>query len=88
MRLKFKEDKKRSVILVTKDVNLRMKAKAIGLPAEGSSSTDRISNVEGFTGKEIIENFNDDILVKLYQPPFEVPLSEVKNFLKGEISRE
>lgn len=80
-----KEDKKRSVILVTKDVNLRMKAKAIGLPAE-DYSTDRISNVEElYSGKEIIENFNDDILVKLYQPPFEVPLSEVKNFLKGEV---
>ena len=60
-----KKDKKRSVILVTKDVNLRMKAKAIGLPAE-DYSTDRISNVEElYSGKEIIEDFNDEILVKL-----------------------
>ena len=80
-----KEDKKRSVILVTKDVNLRMKAKAIGLPAE-DYSTDRISNVEElYSGKEIIEDFNDEILVKLYQPPYEVPLSEVKKLLKGEV---
>jgi len=80
-----KEDKKRSVILVTKDVNLRMKAKAIGLPAE-DYSTDRISNVEElYSGREIIEDFNDEILVKLYQPPYEVPLSEVKKLLKGEV---
>jgi len=80
-----KEDKKRSVILVTKDVNLRMKAKAIGLPAE-DYSTDRISNVEElYSGKEIIEDFNDEILVKLYQPPYEVPLSEVIKLLKGEV---
>lgn len=80
-----KEDKKRSVILVTKDVNLRMKAKAIGLPAE-DYSTDRISNVEElYSGKEIIEDFSDEILVKLYQPPYEVPLSEVKKLLKGEV---
>ena len=80
-----KEDRKRSVILVTKDVNLRMKAKAIGLPAE-DYSTDRISNVEElYSGKEIIEDFNDEILVKLYQPPYEVPLSEVKRLLKGEV---
>jgi PhoH-like ATPase len=80
-----KEDKKRSVILVTKDVNLRMKAKAIGLPAE-DYSTDRIRNVEElYSGKEIIEDFNDEILLKLYQPPYEVPLPEVKNFLKGEV---
>ena len=80
-----KTDKKRSVILVTKDVNLRMKAKAIGIPAE-DYSTDRISNVEElYSGKEIIEDFNDEVLVKLYQPPFEVPLPDVKKYLKGEI---
>ncbi|MDQ3021438.1 MAG: PhoH family protein [Bacteroidota bacterium] len=80
-----KSDKKTSVILVTKDVNLRMKAKAMGLPAE-DYTTDRISNIEElYSGKEIIENFSDDILVKLYQPPFEVPLIEVLNKLKGEV---
>ena len=80
-----KADKKLSVVLVTKDVNLRMKAKAMGLPAE-DYTTDRISNVEElYSGKEIIENFNDDTLVKLYQPPFEVPLTEVTKKLKGEV---
>ncbi|MBP9192872.1 MAG: PhoH family protein [Ignavibacteria bacterium] len=80
-----KADEKRSVILVTKDVNLRMKAKAMGLPAE-DYTTDRINNVEElYSGKEIIENFDDEILQKLYLPPFEVPLSEVKKELRGEI---
>lgn len=80
-----KTDEKRSVILVTKDVNLRMKAKAMGLPAE-DYTTDRINNVEElYSGKEIIENFDDEILQKLYLPPFEVTLDEVKKELKGEI---
>ncbi len=80
-----KSDKKRSIILVTKDVNLRMKAKALGIPAE-DYTTDRISNVEElYSGKEIIENFSDDILVKLYQPPYEVPLKDVVKKIKGEI---
>lgn len=80
-----KSDKKRSIILVTKDVNLRMKAKALGIPAE-DYTTDRISNVEElYSGKEIIENFSDDILVKLYQPPYEVPLQDVVKKIKGEI---
>lgn len=80
-----KADKKRSVILVTKDVNLRMKAKALGLPAE-DYTTDMVSSVEElYSGKEIIENFSDDVLVKLYQPPFEVPLKEVVKKLKGEV---
>lgn len=78
-------DGKRSVILVTKDVNLRMKAKALGLPAE-DYTTDRISNVEElYSGKEIIENFSDDILVRLYQPPYEIPLKDAAKKLKGEI---
>jgi PhoH-like ATPase len=80
-----KADKKQSVILVTKDVNLRMKAKAMGLPAE-DYTTDRISNVEElYSGKEIIENFSDEILVKLYQPPFEIPMNGVAKKLKGEV---
>lgn len=80
-----KADPKRLVILVTKDVNLRMKAKAIGLPAE-DYTTDRISNVEElYSGKEIIDDFSDEILVKLYQPPYEIPMSEAKKMLKGEI---
>lgn len=80
-----KADKKRSVILVTKDVNLRMKAKALGLPAE-DYTTDMVSSVEElYSGKEIIENFSDDVLVKLYQPPFEVPLKDVVKKLKGEV---
>ena len=80
-----KTDEKRLVILVTKDVNLRMKTKAMGLPAE-DYTTDRINNVEElYSGKEIIENFDDEILQKLYLPPFEVTLDEVKKELKGEI---
>lgn len=80
-----KKEKNRTVILVTKDVNLRMKAKAIGVPAE-DYTTDRISNVEElYSGKETIENFDDSILVKLYQPPYEVPFKDVQKKLKGEV---
>ncbi len=80
-----KSDRKRSVILVTKDVNLRMKAKSLGLPAE-DYTTDMVSSVEElYSGKEIIEDFSDDILVKLYQPPYEVSLKDVVKKLKGEV---
>ena len=80
-----KSDPNRPVTLVTKDVNLRMKAKAMLLPAE-DYTTDRISNVEElYSGKEILDNFSDEILLKLYQPPFEVPIKDVAKKLKGEI---
>ena len=80
-----RSDKKRSVILVSKDVNLRMKAKALGLPAE-DYTTDRINSVEElYSGKETIDDFDDGILQRLYAPPFEVPLREFGKKLKGEV---
>jgi PhoH-like ATPase len=81
----YRADKKRSVILVSKDVNLRMKAKALGLPAE-DYTTDRIGSIEElYSGKETIDDFDDEILQKLYSPPFEVPLKDFDNKLKGEV---
>ncbi|MEG8947825.1 PhoH family protein [Rosettibacter firmus] len=81
--LKNSKDKTK-VVLVSKDVNLRMKAKAIGIPAE-DYSTDRIPNIEElYSGKEIIENFDDDILQKLYQPPYEVPSKQILKKIKVE----
>jgi len=74
-----------AVILVTKDVNLRMKAKALGIPAE-DYTTDRITNIEDlYSGKEIVEDFNDDILIKFFQPPFDVNAKEIVKKLKREI---
>jgi PhoH-like ATPase len=62
------------VTLVSKDVNLRMKAKAVGILAE-DYTTDKIINVEElYSGKETVENFNHDLIEKLYQPPFEIPI--------------
>ncbi|MBV6477410.1 MAG: hypothetical protein HGGPFJEG_00149 [Ignavibacteria bacterium] len=80
-----KKDYKRTVILVTKDVNLRMKAKALGIHAE-DYSTDRINNLEElYSGKETIENFDDNLLLKFYQPPYEIPFTEVSRKLKSEV---
>ena len=74
-----------SVILVSKDVNLRMKAKAIGILAE-DYTTDRVANLEEmYSGKEIIENFDDDLLEKIFQPPFEVPSGKVLKKDKGKV---
>jgi PhoH-like ATPase len=76
---------KESVILVTKDVNLRMKAKALGIPAE-DYTTDQVVNVEElYSGKDIVENFDDDLLQKLYQAPFEIPATKVARKLKAEL---
>ena len=48
----------------------------MGIPAE-DYTTDRISDLEElYSGKEIIEDFDDDILQSLYSPPFEIPLKK------------
>lgn len=73
-----------SIILVSKDVNLRMKAKALGIPAE-DYTTDRISSIEElYSGKQIIENFDDDKIIELFQPPFEVPAEPLLDIINGE----
>lgn len=73
------------VILVTKDVNLRMKAKAVGVQAE-DYTTDKIVSVEEmYSGKETIENFNHDLIEKLYQPPFEIPIKSTLKKSKTEV---
>ena len=62
-----------------------MKAKALGILSE-DYTTDRIGSVEElYSGKEIIENFNDELIIKFFQIPFEVPAVEILPKLKGEI---
>ena len=79
---KLKE--KSQVILVTKDVNLRMKAKALGIPAE-DYTTDRVKSIEElYSGKGIVENVDDDLLVKLFQPPYQVSAKPFLKKLNGE----
>jgi len=72
------------VVLVTKDVNLRMKAKALGIPAQ-DYTTDRVSSMEElYSGKQVLEDFDDDVIVNLYQPPFEVPANPLLDRINGD----
>jgi len=64
------------VIMVTKDVNLRLKAKSLNLLAE-DFQTGKIQNVEElYTGKLLIEDLPSEVIVKLYDEGFIEP-SEV-----------
>jgi PhoH-like ATPase len=55
------------VIVVTKDINLRLKAKALNMPAE-DFQTGKIQNVEGlYTGKTLIEGLSKSIIDKIYE---------------------
>ncbi len=70
----------RTVVLVTKDINLRMKAKALHLMAEDyltdKITEERVENIK----KEVIllEKISDEIIQKLYYQQGGVPVSELK----------
>lgn len=66
--LKLQEETKdKKVILVSKDINLRMKAKSLGLPAE-DYNTGKVKNVSSlYTGKTIYERANPDKINELYE---------------------
>jgi PhoH-like ATPase len=72
-----KENPSLQVILVTKDVNLRIKAKSIGLVAQDYKS-DQITDISTlYTGKRLVENIPGTVLKTLYEPPFELEPSEL-----------
>ncbi|MGD8778784.1 MAG: PhoH family protein [Ignavibacteria bacterium] len=76
---------KNRVILVTKDVNLRMKAKSLGLQAQ-DYTTDKIQSVEHlYTGRAFEEDFDDEILQMFFSPPYEVPFEEIKDHFVNDL---
>ena len=66
----------RAVVLVSKDVNLRMKAKAVGLIAEDYTS-DHVKDItELYKGYRIVEDVSDKLIDCIYKEPFEVDKNE------------
>lgn len=65
-----KENPERSVILVTKDVNLRLKAKSLNIAAQ-DFETGKIKDIETlYSGKSTIENVDSAIIDKIYQQKY------------------
>lgn len=66
----------RQVILVSKDVNLRMKAKSLGLAAE-DFTTGKVRHVDRlYSGTACWEGLPGDVIARLHADPHSVPLSE------------
>lgn len=62
-----KEEKDRKVILVSKDINLRLKAKSLGLQAE-DYTTGKVQDLSSlYTGKTVLESVDPDVIDLLYQ---------------------
>jgi PhoH-like ATPase len=65
------KEKSRKVILVSKDINLRLKAKSLNIQAE-DYETGKIKNITELenTGKYVLEDVNPDSINKLYEQGF------------------
>ncbi len=66
------------VILVSKDINLRMKAKSLGIDAEDYES-DKVQNLDQVNDViPTLEGFPGELIQRLYDDPMGVPEDEVK----------
>lgn len=75
--LKLK-NKRRKVVLVTKDINLRVKAKSLGILAE-DYTTDKVQNIENLhKGIDTIENITPNLINRLYQEFEGIPIEEFR----------
>jgi PhoH-like ATPase len=72
-----KNKKGRQVKLVSKDINLRMKAKSLGIVAE-DYRRDQIRDIDFTVERNIsvVENVNDELIAKIYENPQGILASE------------
>jgi PhoH-like ATPase len=77
----------KQVILVTKDANLRMKAKSVGLMAE-DYTTDHIKDPSNlYKGYRTVEELSEEFISSMYAAPFEIS-SEKLNVASDLIPNE
>ncbi len=68
----------KSVILITKDMNLRMKAKSIGILSQDYES-DKISSIADiYKNVSVIENIDNEIISQLYETSESIPFEDFK----------
>ncbi len=66
------------VVLITKDINLRMKAKSLGLKAEDYEN-DKVANIDDLYRDIItLDNVNGELISTLYNNPEGVPVDKFK----------
>jgi PhoH-like ATPase len=68
----------RAVVFISKDINLRMKAKSIGIMAQDYEN-DKVQDIgEIYKNISTIENLDDKLIMKLYENPEGIPLEDFK----------
>ncbi|MBN2862774.1 MAG: PhoH family protein, partial [Bacteroidales bacterium] len=76
-------NKDKVVVLITKDINLRMKAKSLGIIAQDYEN-DKVANIDDlYKGITVMEGVDQELIKKLYELPDGVGAEEFK--INGEI---
>lgn len=71
-------NKDKTVVLITKDINLRMKAKSLGIMAQDYEN-DKVANVDDlYKGITVMDGMDPVLISKLYENPEGVVSSEFK----------
>jgi PhoH-like ATPase len=70
-------NKDKTVVLITKDINLRMKAKSLGIIAQDYEN-DKVANIDDlYKGIRVLEGVNQEAINKLYEVPEGVSITEL-----------
>jgi len=72
----YRNSPEKLVIFISKDINLRMKAKSIGIMAQ-DYETDKVRNIdEIYKSVSTIDGLDDHLIMKLYEGPEGVPVND------------
>ena len=75
-----REEKRRKVILVSKDINLRLKAQSLGLLAE-DYTTGKVRNISDlYSGKTVLDGISEEVIDSLYESGSCAPSALHKSF--------
>ena len=71
-------NKDKTVVLISKDINLRMKAKSLGIMAQDYEN-DKVANIDDlYKGIQVLEGVDHQLISKLYEAPDGVGVNEFK----------
>ena len=69
---------RKNTVLISKDINLRLKAKSIGILAQDYKN-DKVANIdELYKGIQVIESMNSRLIAKLYEQYGGIPVNQFK----------
>jgi PhoH-like ATPase len=72
------ENKDKTVVLITKDINLRMKAKSLGIMAQDYQN-DKVANIDDlYKGITVMDKVEQQLISKLYESPEGVSADEFR----------